>query len=114
MSHHIRKITNTAPSESPAIADASSPPNHTTVDAQNSTTPATNSFTACPSFDDEPWRTRAAALRPKALDYWTTRVIDLDNPPAPLPSDHAYRKLLLEFLASVPKECWLDEENEED
>ena len=70
---------------------------------------------ACPSFEDEPWKSRAEALRPQVLDEY---VINLDNPafitPPPIPPGHPYVKLILEFLDTVPDECWIDEENDVD
>ncbi len=74
----------------------------------------TQGFLVCPSFEDEPWKSRAERLRPKSLDTYLAP-IDLDAPlPPPLPSSSRYTKLLLRFLDAVPKECWIDEENEED
>lgn len=69
----------------------------------------------CPSFDNEPWKSRAEKLRAKSKDEffmvdWNTTPIT----PPPLPLNHGYIKLYLEFLDTVPEECWIDEENEVD
>ena len=69
----------------------------------------------CPSFDDEPWKSRAEKLRPTSLDAYTQGLLNFDAVlPPPLPLSSPYVKLLLKFLDTVPKECWIDEENEED
>ena len=70
----------------------------------------------CPSFENEPWKSRAEAVRPKELDYYLLDDSQKSLVAAPLPvsTGHPYLKLILEFLDSVPKECWIDEENEED
>ena len=78
-------------------------------------TPQNPHSLVCPSFEEEPWRSRAAALRPTAideffLDAWTLPAIT----PPPLPPGHPYVKLLLEYLDSIPDECWIDEENDVD
>ncbi|MBI2338875.1 MAG: hypothetical protein HYU99_00705 [Deltaproteobacteria bacterium] len=70
---------------------------------------------SCPSFDDEPWKSRSDAIRRESKDEfflvdWSSTQVT----PPPLPLDHGYVRLLLEFLDTVPKECWIDEENEED
>ncbi len=75
-------------------------------------TVASAAVTICPSFDDEPWKSRADEYRPS--HFTDKSFIDLTQSYPPLPSQHPYVKLLLEFLDTVPKECWIDEENEED
>lgn len=73
-----------------------------------------NDLLVCPSFEDEPWKSRAEKLRPKSFDAYSAP-LDLDAPlPPPLAASSRYTKLLLRFLDTVPKECWIDEENEED
>ena len=68
----------------------------------------------CPSFDDEPWKSRAVALRPKSLDAYTVNLTDTTELPPPLPESHPYVRLILEYLDSLPDECWIDEENDVD
>lgn len=85
-----------------------------TIAKTDETGPAQNTL-VCPSFEDEPWKSRAERLRPKSLDVYSLAEVpsDLVLPP-PLPASSPYVKLLLRFLDTVPKECWIDEENEED
>ncbi len=68
----------------------------------------------CPSFEDEPWKSRADRLKPKRLDRYTE--VDLTKSAfiAPLRLNHRYIKLYLEFLDTVPDACWIDEENDVD
>jgi hypothetical protein len=82
-----------------------------------SITPTTQSPSGlvCPSFEDEPWRSQAAALRPTAIDeYWLDTWVAPAISPPPLPPGHPYVKLLLAYLGTVPDECWIDEENDVD
>lgn len=73
---------------------------------ENPTTPH------CPSFDDEPWKSRADQYRPP--HFADKSFLDLTQSYPPLPSQHPYARLVLEFLDTVPEECWIDEENEVD
>jgi hypothetical protein len=71
--------------------------------------------TICPSFESEPWQSRLSDLKTQSKDEfflidWNTTAIT----PPPLPLNHGYVKLYLEFLDTVPRECWIDEENEQD
>lgn len=96
-------------------------PTPITTDAHNKaeTTPAAtltpkDEYLVCPSFDDEPWKSRAAALRPKSLDAYTVNLMDTAELPPPLPESHPYVRLILEYLNSLPDECWIDEESDVD
>lgn len=91
----------------------------TNVPNKTETTPTTtqapkDEYLACPSFDAEPWKSRAAALRPKSLDAYTVNWTESTELPPPLPESHPYVRLVLEYLESLPGECWIDEENEVD
>lgn len=71
--------------------------------------------TKCPSFEAEPWKSRVQTLKEQTKDQfflidWNKTTIT----PPPLSLNHGYVKLYLEFLDTVPKECWIDEENEQD
>ena len=71
--------------------------------------------TVCPSFEDEPWKSQATAIRSESKDEFF--LVDWSNTtitPPPLPLNHSYVRLYLDFLDTVPNECWIDEENEED
>lgn len=74
----------------------------------------------CPSFDEEPWKSRAAALRPPVLDEYIFNLDKGESPnphfmtPPPIPLGHPYVRLISEFLDTVPDECWIDEENDVD
>lgn len=70
----------------------------------------------CPSFNDEPWKSKAERLRPNSLDEYI--LADVNDPIVaeykPLPPGHRYVRLVLKFLETVPDHCWIDEENEVD
>lgn len=66
----------------------------------------------CPSFDEEPWKSRADEYRP--AHFADKSFLDITQSYPPLPSQHPYVRLVLEFLDTVPEECWIDEENEVD
>lgn len=78
--------------------------------------PLTSSIPAtpphCPSFDEEPWKSRADQYRPP--HFTDKSFLDLTKSYPPLPSQHPYVRLINEFLDSIPEECWIDEENEMD
>lgn len=82
----------------------------TALQAPATQTPVTPSH--CPSFDEEPWKSRADQYRPP--HFADKAFLDLTKSYPPLPSQHPYVRLLLEFLDTVPKDCWVDEENEVD
>lgn len=88
----------------------------TEVSTTQKKSPTVPSEVYCPSFDEEPWKSRAQAVRPTTLDYYTQDLATQSSitTPAPVPLGHPYVKLLLEFLDTVPDECWIDEENEMD
>ena len=104
-----KEVTTTTPATTPVPEFlAESPQNHPAIPLDK--------YEPCPSFDDEPWASRAAVVKPKSLDnYVQNLLVGSDTKDyQPLPPDHAYIKLILEFLDSVPPDCWIDEENEVD
>jgi len=74
-----------------------------------------NNQADCPSFNDEPWKSKADRLRPKRLDNYLDHSDERKFAKyKPLPPNHRYVRLVLKFLDTVPNECWIDEENEID
>jgi hypothetical protein len=102
------------PHNKPAATAATADTEKKTEASQATSPTPKDEYLICPSFDDEPWKSRAAALRPKSLGAYTINLTDTSKLPPPLPNSHPYVQLILEYLDSLPDECWIDEENDVD
>lgn len=95
-----------------AVAEAAPPP--TATSPESAVTATQSDPIKCPSFDEEPWKSRAERLRPASLDVYSLADVAAIPPMPPLKLGHPYVRLVLRYLDSIPEECWIDEENEQD
>ncbi len=68
----------------------------------------------CPSFENSVWGQKAERYRPRAWDSYQSIELDSWRFSHPLRTGQRYYQLYLNFLDTVPKSCWQDEENEQD